>query len=496
MASMKTLAKDTAIYGLSSIIGRFLNYLLTPLYTYKLSAASGGFGVITNVYAYTALLLVILTYGMETAFFRFANKDGEDPKKVFSTAMWSVLTTSVVFVALVLGFIGPVSDFMGYPDHPFFIWSMAIVVALDAFQSIMFAYLRYGKRPLRFAFLKLLFIFLNIGLNLLFFVVLPWLYAKSPELAGKVYDPAVGIGYAFGVNLFCTSSITFFFWKEIRCMRDGFDFSLLKRMLGYGWPILLLGIAGSLNQSADKIIFPKVYPGADGNAQLGIYAAGFKIAMIMAMITQAFRYAYEPFVFGSSREKESDQKETYSKGMKYFIIFTLLAYLCVVGYMDILRYIINRDYWDGLKVVPIVMAGELMMGIYFNLSFWYKLIDKTIWGAVFSGIGCLVLIAINVLFIPKFGYMACAWGGVAGYGISMLLSYLVGQKYYPIDYKLRDIGVYALLAAVIFAAMTFVNGRLSMIPALAVNTVLIAGFTAFIVRRDFMDVVDKLRHRP
>ena len=496
MASMKTLAKDTAIYGLSSIIGRFLNYLLTPLYTYKLTAASGGFGVITNVYAYTALLLVILTYGMETAFFRFANKDGEDPKKVFSTAMWSVLTTSVVFVALVLGFIGPVSDFMGYPDHPFFIWSMAIVVALDAFQSIMFAYLRYGKRPLRFAFLKLMFIFLNIGLNLLFFVVLPWLYAKSPELAGKVYDPAVGIGYAFGVNLFCTSTITFFFWKEIRCMRDGFDFSLLKRMLGYGWPILLLGIAGSLNQSADKIIFPKVYPGADGNAQLGIYAAGFKIAMIMAMITQAFRYAYEPFVFGSSREKESDQKETYSKGMKYFIIFTLLAYLCVVGYMDILRYIINRDYWDGLKVVPIVMAGELMMGIYFNLSFWYKLIDKTIWGAVFSGIGCLVLIAINVLFIPKFGYMACAWGGVAGYGISMLLSYFVGQKYYPIDYKLRDIGVYALLAAVIFAAMTFVNCRLSMIPALAVNTVLIAGFTAFIVKKDFMDLVNRLRHRP
>ena len=496
MASMKTLAKDTAIYGLSSIIGRFLNYLLTPLYTYKLTAASGGFGVITNVYAYTALLLVILTYGMETAFFRFANKDGEDPKKVFSTALWSVFTTSVVFVALVLGFIGPVSDFMGYPDHPFFIWSMAIVVALDAFQSIMFAYLRYSKRPLRFAFLKLLFIFLNIGLNLLFFVALPWLFARSPELVGKIYDPAVGIGYAFGINLFCTSSITFFFWKEIRCMRDGFDFSLLKRMLNYAWPILLLGIAGSLNQSADKIIFPKVYLGADGNAQLGIYAAGFKIAMIMAMITQAFRYAYEPFVFGSSREKEADQKETYSKGMKYFIIFTLLAYLCVVGYMDILRYIVNKDYWDGLKVVPIVMAGELMMGIYFNLSFWYKLIDKTIWGAVFSGIGCLVLIAINVLLIPKFGYMACAWGGVAGYGISMLLSYFVGQKYYPIDYKIRDIGIYALLAAVIFAAMTFVNGRLSMIPALLANTVLIAGFAAFIVRKDFMEVVDKLRHRP
>jgi len=496
MASMKTLAKDTAIYGLSSIIGRFLNYLLTPLYTYKLTAASGGFGVITNVYAYTALLLVILTYGMETAFFRFANKEGEDPKKVFSTALWSVLTTSAIFVALVIGFIGPVSDFMGYPDHPFFIWSMAIVVALDAFQAIMFAYLRYSKRPLRFAFLKLLFIFLNIGLNLLFFVALPWLYAKSPELVGKIYDPGTGIGYAFGINLFCTSFITLFFYKEIGRMRDGFDFSLLKRMLNYAWPILLLGIAGSLNQSADKIIFPKVYPGADGNAQLGIYGAGFKIAMIMAMITQAFRYAYEPFVFGSSREKESDQKETYSKGMKYFIIFTLLAYLCVVGYMDILRYIVNKDYWDGLKVVPIVMAGELMMGIYFNLSFWYKLIDKTIWGAVFSGIGCIVLIAINVLLIPKFGYMACAWGGVAGYGISMLLSYFVGQKYYPIDYKLKEIGVYALIAALLFVAISFFNSHLSMVPALLANTVLIAGFMAYIIRKEFMDLVKKLLHRP
>jgi len=207
-----------------------------------------------------------------------------------------------------------------------------------------------------------------------------------------------------------------------------------------------------------------------------------KIAMIMALITQAFRYAYEPFVFGNSREK--DNKETYAKGMKYFVIFTLLAFLCVMGYMNVLRYIIKSDYWDGLRVVPIVMAAEMMMGIYFNLSFWYKLTDKTIWGAIFSGIGCAVLILINFLLVPKYGYMACAWGGFAGYGVAMLLSYFVGQKYYPIDYPLKDMLLYTLLAAVLFAGITWANAHLGFWPALVVNTVLILGFCAYIVKKD------------
>ena len=253
-------------------------------------------------------------------------------------------------------------------------------------------------------------------------------------------------------------------------------------MLSYSWPILVLGIAGILNQTADKILFPKVYPGADANVQLGIYGAVVKIAMIMALITQAFRYAYEPFVFGNSREK--DNKETYAKGMKYFVIFTLLAFLCVMAYMNVLRYIIKSDYWDGLKVVPIVMAAEMMMGIYFNLSFWYKLTDKTIWGAIFSGIGCAVLIGINVLLVPNYGYMACAWGGFAGYGVAMLLSYFVGQKYYPIDYPIKDMLIYTLLAAVLFMGITYSNKLLGFWPALLVNTVLVVVFLAYIVKKD------------
>ena len=483
MANLKSLAKDTAIYGLSSIVGRFLNYLLVPLYTSSLSAASGGYGVITNMYAYSALLLVLLTYGMETTFFRFANKEGEDAGKVYSTILIAVGSTSVLFVALVLLFLSPISSAMGYAGHPSYVWVMALTVALDAFQCIPFAYLRYKKRPIKFAAFKMLFIILNILLNLLFFLVLPALYASHPDTVGAIYNPEVGAGYAFYINLACTATITFCFYKELTGFRYSFDKALMRRMLSYSWPILVLGIAGILNQAADKILFPYIYKGANAHEQLGIYGAASKIAMIMAMITQAFRYAYEPFVFGKA--KDSDNRDTYAKAMKYFIIFTLLAFLMVVGYMDILKHIIGRDYWSGLRVVPIVMAAEIMMGIYFNLSFWYKLIDKTIWGAWFSGIGCAVLITINIVFVPRFGYMACAWAGFAGYATAMLLSYLVGQKYYPIRYNLKEIGIYVLMAAVLFGMMTLCRDFLPVILALVANTLLLLLFVAYIVKRDF-----------
>jgi len=480
MASLKSLAKDTVIYGLSSIVGRFLNYLLVPLYTAKISAASGGYGVVTNVYAYTALLLVILTYGMETTFFRFANKAEEDGRTVYATTLRMVGCTSLLFVALVLLFIDPLSAFMGYADHPSYVWTMSIVVALDAFQAIPFAYLRYLHKPVKFACLKLLFIVLNITLNLLYFVVLPWL-RRNPL---GIYDAnyTLDVGYVFYLNLACTAFITLLFARELRGMFYKFDPRLMRRMLGYAWPVLVLGIAGILNQTADKILFPYLYDSPDAHEQLGIYGAASKIAMIMAMITQAFRYAYEPFVFGKSKDKDS--RETYALAMKYFVIFTLLAFLCVVGYLDVLRHIIGRDYWSGLKVVPVVMAAEIMMGVYFNLSFWYKLIDKTIYGAIFSGIGCAVLIGVNVLFVPRYGYMACAWGGFAGYATCMVLSYVVGQKKYPIDYPVASIMAYVAIALLFFAIMTWARQALPTWLSLAVNTALIIAFVGHIAYHD------------
>lgn len=467
MANLKSLAKDTVIYGLSSIIGRFLNYLLVPLYTIKISAALGGYGVVTNVYAYTALILVLLTFGMETTFFRFANKREENADKVYGTTLWAVGLLSLAFALLVVAFLQPIASFAGYAEHSEYIGIMAVTVAVDAFLCIPFDYLRYQNKALKFAGIKLLNIAMLIGLNLFYFLI-----------AG-----VTDVVYIFYINLFCSSVQVVFLLKEMKGFSYGFDVRLLKRMLAYAWPILILGIAGILNQTADKILFPFIYKAGDVHSQLGIYGACSKIAMIMAMITQAFRFAYEPFVFGQAKSK--DDRAIYAKAMKYFLIFTLLAFLVVVGYMDILRHIIGRDYWEGLKVVPIVMAAEIMMGVYFNLSFWYKLIDKTVWGAVFSGIGCAVLIVINILFVPKYGYMACAWGGFAGYGTAMLLSYFVGQKYYPINYPLKEITVYVALAALLFAAMTASNRNLPTLPAVAVNTLLGIVFIAYIVKKDF-----------
>lgn len=483
MAELKSVVKDTAIYGLSSIVGRFLNYLLVPLYTAKLAASGGGYGVITNIYAYVALIMVILTFGMETTFFRFANKPEEKPLTVYSTTLIMVGTIAFVFAAMVLLFLDPVSSMMGYANHPEYVGMMAVCVAIDAFQAIPFAWLRYKKRPIKFAALKLLFIILNITLNLVYFVVFPALYTRYPDILGLIYNPGVGVGYAFGLNLVCTASITAFFIPELTGFKYVFDKALMKRMLKYSWPILILGIAGILNQTVDKMIFPLVYGDTEtGKIELGIYGACVKIAMIMAMITQAFRYAYEPFVFGKAKDKNSG--ETYTAAMKYFIIFTLLAYLCVIGYLDVLKRIIAPDYWAGLRVVPIVMAAEIMMGIYFNLSFWYKLIDKTIWGAWFSAAGCIVLIAVNLIFIPKYSYMACAWGGFAGYATSMVLSYIVGQKKNPINYPMKSIMTYILIAGFFYAIMALTPEEWPMIAKLGINTVLILLFIGHILKHD------------
>ena len=467
MGKLTTIFKDTAIYGLSSIIGRFLNYLLVPLYTAQFTAASGAYGIITNIYAYVALAMVLLTFGMETTYFRFTNKTHTDSETVYGTTLITVGSISLTFAVLVLLLLSPISQLMGYGDHPDYVGVMAVTIAIDAFLCIPFAHLRQQRKALKFAALKLLNIMVSILLNLIYFYFMD----------GK------DVGYVFYINLVCTVMLAVCLITEYTGFRWRLDTKLLRTMLSYSWPILVLGIAGILNQTADKMLFPYIYEGSDMHAQLGIYGACSKIAMIMAMITQAFRFAYEPIVFAGVKDK--DQREMYTKAMKYFIIFTLLAFLIVVGYIDLLKYIVrNPDYWVGLKVVPIVMAAEIMMGIYFNLSFWYKIIDKTIWGAVFSGIGCAVLLLVNIIFVPKYGFMACAWGGFAGYGVAMLASYFVGQKYYPLNYPMKDIALYVCLTIVAFTVMVVVRDSQSLLVSLSVNTLLILLFLAVIIRRD------------
>ena len=466
MGGLKSLAKDTAIYGVSSIVGRFLNYLLVPIYTISMPASTGGYGIITNMYAITALLLVLLTCGMETGFFRFVNKGGEDPVKVYSTTLLTVAAISLSFLAVCLLFLEPIAGVMGYEEHPWYLGMMLIVIAMDAIQAIPFAYLRYKNRPIKFAALKMLFIFASIILNIVYFV----------------FMKGTNVGAAFLINLICTSLVMLCLISELRGFRYTLDRDLMKRMFRYSFPILILGIAGILNQVVDKIIFPFVYPDpVEADVQLGIYGATSKIAMIMAMFTQAFRFAYEPFVFGKSKEK--DNRQMYAQAMKFFIIFTLLAFLTVMFYLDILRYVIGRDYWEGLKVVPIVMAAEMFMGVYFNLSFWYKLTDETKWGAYFSLTACTIVILMNVFLIPVYGYMACAWAGFTGYAVAMLLSYFVGQKKYPIAYDLKSIGGYVLLALMIYVAGEWIPVD-NMLLRLLLRTLLLFVFIGYIIKHD------------
>ena len=449
MAGLKSLAKDTAIYGLSSIVGRFLNYMLVPLYTAVLPASTGGYGVVSNVYAFTALMLVLLTFGMETGFFRFANKSGEDPMKVYANSLLSVGGVSLIFVLLCLLFLQPISNLLDYGDHPEFIAMMAVVVALDSFQCIPFAYLRYKKRPVKFAAIKLLSIIGGIGLNLFFLLVCPWLNVHCPATISWFYDPDYLVGYIFISNLIISVVQMFFFIPELTGFAYKLDRVLLKRMVVYSFPVLILGLVGILNQTVDKMIYPFLFEDRqEGLVQLGIYAATSKIAMVMAMFTQAFRYAYEPFVFG--KDREGDNRKMYAAAMKYFLIFSLLAFLAVMFYLDLLRYLVAKGYWEGLGVVAIVMLAEICKGIYFNLSFWYKLTDKTYWGAYFSVIGCVIIVVLNILFVPVYGYLASAWASVAGYAVILLLSYWIGQKEYPIRYDLKSLGLYVLLAAVLY----------------------------------------------
>ena len=467
MSKLDSLVKDTAIYGLSSIIGKFLNYLLVPLYTYLL-ANTNDYGIVTNLYAWTALLLVILTYGMETGFFRFANKEGYDAKQVYRTAYIALLSSSVLFAALCVVFQQPIANVLDYPNHSEFIALMAVTVAIDAFASIPFAYLRYQKRPILFATLKLLFVLLNIGFNILFLVIL-----------GKT-----DVIYVFISNILATSIQTLCLLPF--CLPRGARFSwpVLREMLRYSLPLLILGVAGIMNQTLDRILFLKLYPFEDAKAQLGIYGACFKVAMVMMMFTQAFRYAYEPFVF--SKHKNRQSAEAYADVMKYYIIFSFLILLGVIFYLDIFRYIISDAYWEGLKIVPIVLWTYVFQGVYFNLSFWYKLTDETKWGAYFSLIGLVITLVLQIVGVPRIGYWASCGSSLVCYLVIMLLSYFIGQKKAPIPYDLKSIGGYTAvtiaLLGVYYILRIYVIGNTWVM--MAIGTVLIGIYIFILTRKD------------
>ena len=454
---IKSLAKDTAIYGISSIVGKFFNWLLVPLYAHTITTAQ--YGVVGLLYAWIALIIIILTYGMETGFFRFATAqpNEKEANKVYTTTLSSIGFTSVVFVLLFWLFNPQISNFMELPDYKNLVLIMGITVAFDAFSCIPFAYLRYKQRPVKFMIIKLITIFSGIFFNIFFLVICPKIYAYNPDLISWFFDPEKKVFYIIISNLIGTLTGFIALLPYIFAAKWQFDFSLLKQMLKYSVPLLMLGIVGVMNQTIDRIMFPKIYPFPKEiwESELGIYLACFKIAMVMMMFQYAFRFAYEPFIFAKKESK--DNKQTYSLAMTYYVITSMLIYLLLIASLDVFPLLLKGDFSKGLNIIPFVLITYFFQGVYYNLSLWYKLTDKTIWGTYISLIGFAITLILNILFIPKFSYWACVFASLITFFTTMLICYFLGQKYYPIKYQIKKILLYFGAAIALSLLMLLVN---------------------------------------
>lgn len=423
---------------------------------------------------------------METGFFRFANHERwSDPMLVYSTCLRSLAATSVAFVVLVVLFLNPVTRLMQCDGHPSYVVIMAVCVAIDAFMAIPYSYLRFRKRPYRFAILRLVNIGINIGLNLFFILLCPWLMEHAPATVSWFYVADFGIGYIFLANLIASVINLLMMIPELRGFRWSFNTALWKEMLRYSAPLLVLGIAGIMNQTVDKILYPYlVSDPAEAMYGLGIYGANYKIGVLLLVFLQAFRFAYEPFIFARSKDKPEAKMQSYRDAMTYFVAFALFIFLGVMFYLDYIRYFISPRYFSGLKVVPLIMLGELFFGIFFNLSVWYKLTDRTRWGMYFSLFGLAVTLALNITLVPVIGYMGCAVAAMTSYFLMMLLSYFVGRRKFPVGYPVGQILSYFGVAAVLYA----VGVRLLPLAGLpqlvcdGLRLVMLVAFVAFFMR--------------
>ncbi|MFP4468041.1 MAG: polysaccharide biosynthesis C-terminal domain-containing protein [Bacteroidales bacterium] len=457
MNPLKRLAGQTAIYGVSSIVGRVINFLLVPLYTRVF--VPGEYGVVTEMYTYVAFLLIVLTYGMETAFFRFSESSPDRRNTIFSTSLLSVLATSTVFILLVILFRNPLAEVMRYPDNVEYIVLLGMIVGLDALAAIPFARLRAANRPWRFALVKLAGIAINIGLVLIFLLLFPWILRHGPEfmrpLVNLVYDPGIGVGYVFIANLVATVFTVLLLMPVMRSVRPVFDSLLWRKMLLYALPLLVAGLAGWINEALDKLLLKYILPENIAMAQVGIYGAVYKLSIMMTIFIQAFRFAAEPFFF--SQAAREDSRELYARVMNFFVVTCLFIFLGIMLFMDVVKHFIGSAYHEGLPVVPVLLIANMFLGIYFNLSIWYKLTARTMFGAWFSVIGALITIVLNIWWIPQFGYHGSAWATLVCYFTLALLSYLFGQRYYKIPYEPGRIGVMILAALGVFFISTYTS---------------------------------------
>jgi len=452
---LKKLASQTVVYGLSSIVGRFLNYLLVPLYTYYFSTAQ--YGVVSEFYAYAGFFAVLLVFGLETGYFRFSQQSEGSTARTFSTALAFIILANLAFLLLIDRYDVRIAAALEYQDHPEYILWFGLILAMDATAALPFAKLRAENKAFRFAGVKITEILVAIGLNLFFIVYCKNAYTEAPRsFAAKLYDPTMGVGYIFISNLIASSVKLTLLLPQLRGLTAGFDPALFRKLMAYSLPMIMIGLAGIVNETLDRAILKYLLPyDLHTNLQmLGVYGACYKLSILMSLFIQAFRYAGEPFYFAHA--KEEGARKVYADVMKYFVIFCVFVFLLVTLYIDIFQYFIGKAFRVGLPVVPILLMANLFLGIYVNLSIWYKLTDRTGMGAFVALFGSLVTVVLNIWWIPRIGYMGSAWATLACYSSMALLSYLLGRKYYRIEYDLKRITGYILLGLSLY----FVNPRL------------------------------------
>jgi len=478
---IKKLAGETVIYGLGTIVPRVLNYLLVPFYTRIFS--QNDYGQITELYAWVALIMVFLTYGMETAFFRYSQLE-KKPDKVFNTATGSLLVTSVAFVLLVVLFLGDIARGIQYSGHPEYIILLAVIVAVDAFTSLPFAYLRYQNKARRFSMIKIVSVVINIALNFTFLLIIPRIYGGKLS-ALPVYTHGNKIIFVFIANLVSSLSVLLLMIPELRVFRFRIEKKLLQKLLAYGLPILVIGVAGMINEVSDKILLKYLLPVdtvKEAEAQIGIYGANYKLAILMMLFIQMFRYAAEPFFFRESGKKEA--KTIYSDVMTYFVIFTWLIFLVVTLNLEVVKYFIGPAFWEGLMIVPIVLMAKLFLGVFYNLSVWYKLTNKTLYGAVIALTGAAITIALNVILIPRYGYVGSAWANFACYFSMMMISFFWGRKVYKVNYKYGRLIMYSALAVLLFFIFQYLNIQRAMMQMIMAGIFIVVYLSvAFVVER-------------
>jgi len=479
---VRKLAGQTIIYGMGTIIPRFLHYaVLTPFYT-RIFPDTSDYGVVTELYAWMVLLLVILTYGMETGFFRFV-QNKEESEKVYSTALISLLITSILFIVLVNVFIGPVSAAMNYSNNHDYIRMFSGIVAIDALTAIPFARLRKENRPILFSAIKLVNVVVTLGLVFFLLQIAPGIYERNNSWFRTVYNPEYKVGYIFVANLISSGVTMLMLIPFIIKIKFVFDLSLWKRMIQYSFPLLLAGLSGSVNDAIDKILLRRMIGGEEGLAIVGTYGAAYKIGVLMALFIQMFRFAAEPFFF--ERAKQSDAKETYAFVMKYFVIMMLILFLGINLYISGIQYIVGRNYREAIVVVPIISMAYLLYGIYINHSIWYKLNDLTHYAVYITLIGAIITVLINVIFIPVFGYMASAWAHIASYGSMIIMSFVFAEKHFKIQYDIIKILPYFVMAISIVIFGLYFNYT-NLLTELLINTVFLIFFIGYAQYKDRM----------